>query len=236
MTMGADLVATTSELERTAFRLVLLVLHLGWAKLPAAVRRSPAGEEADRAILCASDFFNREYDPAGVEEEKARLAGGLYRLANAGDDPFDLLMLFIHSKRWRRSRLIDRTAPAPHLEVKARPQETKPATVATRSFGPAAMRSLRALLRVAAEVLEDGLHELEPPRRRLPAVREADQVFHELTKLVRNCDVDELEDSLERVDRVAAELAVRDIQFSDLLSLLFRSRPRLRLVRDDEPA
>jgi hypothetical protein len=234
-TMDADLVATTSALERTAFRLMLLVLHLGWNKLPAAMRRSPAGEEANRAIWRASDFFNRDYDPARLEEEKARLAGGLFRLAAAGGDPFDLLMVFLHNKRSRG--MPDSSAVAARLDIKLVRGEPKPALIATRWFGPSATRALRELLRLAADVIYDGLEELEPARRCLPAVRNGQNALHELSNLVIRDKLDdpppELEASLERVDRAAQELANRNIHFGDFG---LRSGPRLRLVRDDEPA
>lgn len=98
-------VATPDELVRTALRILILTVHRGLGRTPAKLRQAAEARAASQALYAASDFFNREYDPAHLSTELQHLANALVPLAIAHNcDPFMLHLYAVGDLPWRAAR------------------------------------------------------------------------------------------------------------------------------------
>ena len=91
-----DAVASPIELQRTAVRIMLIVLHRGLEKTPAKIRQLPEARRLSQALYAASAFFNGAYDPARCAEELRKLCGALVAFSEV-TRTYDPWMLWLYA-------------------------------------------------------------------------------------------------------------------------------------------
>jgi len=100
--------ATSDELTRTTFQLLICTLDHGIGRLPEKIRRSEEARKADDALGAANDFLVNNYDPKLMAGAIEQLRQGLVPLAARGYGPFTLYVLtrMKRKRRGARSRTV----------------------------------------------------------------------------------------------------------------------------------